>query len=68
MFTIKPSCNINYEFIIFVFTVSEENETLCSLVMPIIMSISKKSDNSEHQIQTTVWFNNFCKQGEWIMP
>ena len=54
MLTIKPSCNINYEFIIFVFTVSEENETLCSLVMPIIMSISKKSDNSEHQIQNTV--------------
>ena len=68
MLTIKPSCNINYECIIFVFTVSEENETPCSLVMPIIMSISKKSDNSEHQIQNTVWFNNFCKQGDGIMP
>ena len=51
---IKLSCKINYEFIIFVFTVSEENETLCSHIMSIIMSIGKKSDNSEHQIQNTV--------------
>ena len=57
MLMIKLPWKINYEFIIFVFTVSEENETLCSHVMSIIMSISKKSDNSEHHIQNTVWFN-----------
>ena len=51
---IKLSCKINYKFIIFVFTVSEENETLCSHVMSIMMSISKKGNNSEHQIQNTV--------------
>ena len=57
MLMIKLPWKINYEFIIFVFTVSEENETLCSHIMSIIMSISKKSDNSEHYIQNTVWFN-----------
>ena len=51
---IKLSCKINYEFIIFVFTVSEKNETLCSHVMSIIMSISKRSNNAEGQLQNTV--------------
>ena len=41
---------------IFVLTVSKETVTLCTYIMSI-MFLSKKSNNSDSQVQNTVWFS-----------